>query len=178
VRATTGRDLQNYHHPQMTDPQRTSSGSDYADAMRDVLDRVAESNASEEAASTPKEPLLHRTPVVLTVFVTFVGVMVFNVWLARDPRRLASARSAEEATAQMSVMIASQVVDAYEQEHGEPPASLRDIGLPDGQYEYNVGPDGEYKLSVEVGNASVSYDSRTGPVGLLQQLVAPPEINR
>ncbi len=158
----------------MTDPQRTSNGSEYADAMRDVLERAAESDASQETSSAPREPLLQRTPVVLTVFVTFVGVMVFNVWLARSPRRLASGQAAAEATAQISVMIASQVVEAYANEHGEPPASLGDVGLPEGQY----GPDGEYQLSVEVGNASVAYDSRTGPVGLLQQLVAPPEINR
>jgi hypothetical protein len=113
-----------------------SSGSEYADAVRGVLERAAEIEGAAAEHATPSEPFLHRTPIVLTVFVTFVGVIGFNVWLTRRPQVPPVPPRVEEATAQVSAMIATQVVETFQEENEKLPDSLDELGLPEEQFDY------------------------------------------
>jgi len=161
----------------MADRGAPPSGSDYADAMRGVLERAAEVDGAHGITASTKGPLLSRPPVVASVFIVFVGVMVFNLQSSR--RKIPPIPpQAEAAAAQISVMIGTQVVEAYREEHGELPASLEDVGLEDEAYVYSRSSDGHFELGAAVGSTRVRYDSREGPVSLLRAMGLPIEGNR
>ncbi len=147
------------------------SGSEYADTMRDVLEHAAEIDKAAGHVVVPKRPVLTRPPVIIGVVVVFAGTMFFNFGSGR--RRADISPAAAEASAQVSVMIATQVVEQYREENGELPESLEDLGLEADQFEYRRDEEGYYELGNAVEGSSVRYDSRMGPASLLRDLGVP-----
>ncbi|MFQ5537276.1 MAG: hypothetical protein ACE5GJ_07465 [Gemmatimonadota bacterium] len=91
--------------------------------------------------------------------------------LRRPPPHLPPERA--EATAQVTTVIAAQIIEAHVREHGRPPASLAEVGLDPGQFAYRVTPDGSYELVSRVDGAAARFDSREGPAAILRELGAP-----
>ena len=156
----------------MTEPQRPSSSSDYADAISGVLERAAEIEGAKGAAIEAKTPILARPPVVVGVTLVFAAMMFFNLRSSgREVPQLPP--EAERASAQVSVMVATQALQAYRDEHGELPASLEDVGLSEELYDYDPGTDGHFELRTTIGGATVRYDSREGVESLLRSMGRP-----
>ena len=74
----------------------------------------------------------------------------------------------EAATAQVSVMLAAEIVKEYRDEHGALPQSLAAAGLSGAEYEYEPGPDGRFELGATLGTQSARYDSAEDPAGVLR----------
>lgn len=151
------------------------SGSDYADSVRDVLEHAARTDEATSRRQSPKSTTLARGPVVLVVAVVFAGVLYYNVRsFSRPPAPLPP--EAAEVSAGITVMIATQAVEAYRDEHGRLPASLDELGFPTEGLEYRVDGD-SYELTVSEGETTLQFSPEEGPTGILEEMgitVTPP----
>lgn len=148
---------------------RTSSGSDYSDALKAVMDHAAEAEAAQERASgPPAPPLLTRGPVMAGLAVAFVGVVAWNVVVWSPP---AEPLPPTEARASLNVgaLAAQQAVEQYREEHGVLPSSLQELGFPE-ELRIEATRDG-YRIVGEGGGASVVLGGDESPEALLRQLV-------
>lgn len=147
-------------------------GNEYHDAMRDVLDHAARVDQSNGPSVAPKPSLLTRPPVVGVVFLAFAATVWLNVRRARQ--EIPELPPADAVvSAEVTTMMASELVRRHQEEHGSLPASLADVGLDAGQFDYRPGTDGHFELSARVGESEAAFDSRAGPAGRLRDLGVP-----
>ncbi|GMV03889.1 MAG: hypothetical protein AMXMBFR53_01710 [Gemmatimonadota bacterium] len=135
--------------------------------MRQVMERAAEAEAAQ-GPPPPGPPLLTRRPVVLGVALAFLGVVAWNVahWrTAPDPLPPQQV----EATLEVSVLAAAQAVEAYEAEHGMLPASLQELGFPEGMALEREGEG--WAVVGEEGPFRARFDSREGTADFLRSML-------
>lgn len=119
----------------------------------------------------PAPPLLTRPPVILGITVAFVAVTAWNLSLARKaPAPLAEATVTE--TLQTSLMLATQAVEAFRQEHGRLPASMEELGFPANGFDYRVIGD-DYELRAHVEGQTLTADTRHPDENPLAELGVP-----
>lgn len=155
----------------MDERSRSSAGYEYAEHIRAVLERAAEVKAAEGHVIVARTPLLLRTPVVILLTVGFMSVVIWNLnrWdVVPQPRP----RETEEASLQISLVVASQMIEAFREENGRYPASLAEVGLPEDAFSYRVGGD-SYEIFASNGGVTVRLDGDEDPVALLRQLRLP-----
>ena len=152
----------------MHGPDR-STGSEYADSVHGVLKRAAEADAAQGQQIEPKRAILTRGPVLAVLGVVFAGVVFYNIQSFKPPPPAVTPEQAQ-LTSGISVMIATQAIEAYREEHGRLPESLAELGFPDGSLEYRVSGE-DYELSVAMeGGAPVEFSSEEGPLGILKEM--------
>ncbi|MFQ5535975.1 MAG: hypothetical protein ACE5GJ_00865 [Gemmatimonadota bacterium] len=159
----------------MQNPNAESAGSgdDYAREIRAVLERASELEQAQGHSVTLRKPVLSRPPVVFALGVIFAVVVAWNVAVWRAPPAPLPP-AVEEASTQVSLMVASQIVEAFRQEHGRLPATLEEAGLPPGTFSYRVEGD-EYILETVDAAVDARFDSREGPVSILRSMgMTPP----
>lgn len=148
-------------HP---DPGR---GSDYADNIREIMDRAARTDASVPAPP-PASPVLTRGPVVAVVTAVFLLVVGYNLRTLQTPPPPLPVEEAE-VSASLTVVVATQAVEAYRKEHGRLPASLAELGFPTEGLEYTVRGDA-YEIRVVQGDAEVHTESGRPADGILSEM--------
>lgn len=144
------------------------SGSDYADSVRDVLSHAARAEAAAGERREPRSSPLLRGPGLAVLAVVFGGVLAYNVRaFSSQPEALPPEEA--EVSAGITVMIATQAVEAYRREHGRLPASLEELGFPAEGLRYSV--DGNsYVLTAGEGESAVEYSPTEPPLGILEEM--------
>jgi len=146
-----------------------STGSEYAASVRQVLERAAESEAAKGQQIGPRRSILTSAPALTALAMTLAGVVFYNVQFFK-PQPEAVTPEQAEITSGVSVMIATQAIEAYREEHGRLPESLATIGFPDGSLEYRVNGE-SYELAVAMeGGEPVEFSSEEGPLGILKEM--------
>ena len=158
----------------MADP--TSSGSEYADAVRDVLERVAQVDAAEGRIVPVKQSVLTKPPVMITVAVLFLGMVVLNLRLAQRAPEMEVAEA--EGNALMSAYLAGSVIEQYRNALGTLPESLQEVGYSADQFEYIPGEDGHFMVLATVLGSSAVYDSRLREERLVDDYLQGVGVNR
>jgi len=119
--------------------------------------------------SEQKTPFLSRLPVVATVLVFFL-VSMDNI--LKGDGGFQPEPQVEAAAAEVSVMVAAEMLKQYRRDHGELPPSLSAVGLSEERYRYQRGRDGDFVLEATTGTQSVRYDSSEGPVELVRAMAS------
>jgi len=146
-----------------------STGSEYADSVLQVLERAAEADAAKGQQIEARRPVLTSGPALAVLALTFAGVIFYNVQFFKAQPEAVTPEQAE-LTSGISVMIATQAIEAYREEHGRLPESLAAIGFPDGSLEYRVNGE-DYHLAVAMeGGEPVEFSSEEGPLGILKEM--------
>ena len=148
-----------------------SPGHEYARHIQAVLERDREIRAAEAFRPPPRQPLLLRGPVMGVTAVLFGAVLAYNA-RAWNPTPPPQPRIVQETSLQVSVLVASQMIESYRRENGRLPASLAEVGLPEDAFTYRTFGD-EYEIFASGEDAVVRYDSELGPEGLLRHLPEP-----
>lgn len=150
----------------MKDPAPPSSGSEYASTLRAVMERAAEVDSGEQPAP-PRRTRLTSGPVVAALAVAFVSVIAWNVvrWRARP---VAPPPDEARASLDVSLLAATQAVEAYRAEHGTLPASLQELGFPEGMR--LEATDTGFVIVARVGDSDVRFDGAEGIEGVLERL--------
>ncbi len=146
-----------------------STGAEYAKSVQDVLEHAADADSAAGRRTPPRSPILNSGLGLGVVAVIFAGVMLYNYRLyTAQPAPLAPEEA--EMASGISLMIATQAVEAYRDEHGRLPESLEELGFPEGYVAYQV--DGkEYELGASQGTAdTMRFSSEQGPLGILQEM--------
>jgi len=148
---------------------------EYVEHLKAILEQEALIRAADAQKSEPVTPFLTRVPVVAIVALIFGTVVTQNV-RAWTPEPVHQPVAAQARANQLSVLVASQEVERFREEHGRLPASLEEVGLPVDAYEYVVAGE-QYQLRPAGSRAGESpgstYDSRTGPADVLRALAEP-----
>lgn len=152
----------------MTRPDPTT-GAEYADSVQEVLERAAEAEAARGQKSTPSNPALSSGPVLGGVALVFAAVVFYNVQALSGPAVPVTPEEAEVSSG-ISVMIATQAIEAYREEHGRLPESLEELGFPTGSLNYQVEGD-TYRLIVSVdGHEPVEFSPEEEPLRILEEM--------
>ena len=146
------------------------TGAEYAKSVQDVLEHAADADSAAGRRTPPRNPFLTSGLGLCLVTVVFAGVMFYNIRLYRAQPEPLAPEEAEMASG-LSLMIATQAVEAFRDEHGRLPASLAELGFPEGTVKYRVEGD-EYELGAPQGSGgdTVRFSSEQGPLGILQEM--------
>ena len=147
------------------------SSSDYADHVRGILERAAEVEAAQGAETAQGKSV--GNPLVLGVLaIGLVAVIIYNIQFSTGPLVPLTAEEAERATG-ITLMVATQAIEAYRQEHGVLPGSLEELGFPEGSIAYTVSGS-EYALGAATEESdTVRFSSEEGPMGILREMGLP-----
>ncbi len=147
----------------------------YARHIQEIMERVADLEAQVQGKRTAhRGSPLTRAPFVAAVALVFGAVATWDyLTLTREPEPLPPSEA--RSSLQVSVMVVTQAVEAYREEHGTLPASLDELGLPPGaagilEYHRN-GKD--YEVTGMMGAHRIRFRSEEGPLSLLQRLGPP-----
>lgn len=154
----------------MTEPLPSrSTGSEYAEHVRAVVERAAESEARQAVVRPPSPPALTRGPVLAVLALAFAGVVVWNAsaW-SQEPEPIA--RPIQEQALGVSLLAARQMIEDYRERHGRLPLDLAEAGVPGGAFTYRVQGLGQYELFATEGGVAVRHDSEDGAEELLRRL--------
>jgi hypothetical protein len=172
---SVGPELKRSSRAMRPDPQQRPSGSEYADAIKGVLERAAV--ADQDFVTVPRKPLLTRPPVVAAVAVGFLAMLALNLFnFRRSPPQ--PPIQVQEATAQVSLLLAVHMIQTFQEEHGQLPGSLDDIGLSADEFTYSITGGGHFLVVAGRGEATFLYDSREGPENILGDIPLPGGTNR
>jgi hypothetical protein len=108
---------------------------------------------------------------VVIVSLLFVTVVAHNV-RAWTPDPVPQPVVMQQRTAQVSLLVAGQRIEAFRTEHGRLPTSLEEAGLPSTNLQYSVDGD-RYQLVVPGAEASsprAVYDSDSGVEAIVRDL--------
>lgn len=133
----------------------------------DVGTAVRSTSRSSARPSERKTPFLTRPPVMVTVLVLFLASMNH---LLKGDKGVQPEPQVEAAAAEVSVMVAAEMVRQYRRDHGELPPSLSAVGLSEERYKYQRGRDGDFVLEATTGTQSVGYNSSEGPVDFVRAM--------
>jgi hypothetical protein len=159
----------------MTEPAQNPSGSEYADAVRAVLERAAQADAAQNAIEEPRRPVLTAAPVVASLAVVFVLVAGWNVRQWRATPEPPSPQETEAAL-DVSVLAAGQAVETYRREYGAFPASLQELGFPEGMRLVVEGS--SFRIVGAQGPFEVDFDSEEGAAAFLAEIEAKVDAGR
>ena len=154
----------------MERPSNPAPGSDYSDAVRQVMERAAQADAAQ-APVRLRRPVLTRPPVVAALAAVTVAVGAWNVSQWRtEPVPLPPQHV--EAALDVSVLAATQAVEQYREEHGRLPTSLQELDFPPGlRLEVSgegyriVGEDGPFSAEIGNGEGVEAFVERLGQPG-------------
>ena len=135
----------------------------------DVGTAVRSTSRSSARPGEQKTPFLTRPPVIVTVLVLFLASM--NHLLKGDEGDQ-SEPQVEAAAAEVSVMVAAEMVSQYRRDHGELPPSISAVGLSEDRYRYQRGRDGDFVLEATTGTQSVRYNSSEGPADFVRAMAS------
>ena len=141
-------------------------------AAADLMALVAWCSALTTTSTSPgerKTPFLTRPPVIVTVLVLFLASMNH---LLKGDEGFQPEPQVEAAAAEVSVMVAAEMVKQYRRDHGELPPSLSAVGLSEERYKYQRGRDGDFLLEATTGTQSVRYNTSEGPVELVRAMAS------
>lgn len=159
----------------MTENERQGpSAEEYARHLKAIMEQEALIRAADAAPAEPSNPFLARIPVVVIVSLLFVTVVTHNV-RAWTPDPAPQPVAMQERTAQVSLLVAGQRVEAFRAEHGRLPASLEEAGLPATTLQYQVDGD-RYRLVVpdpDGGAPRATFESDAGPEAIVRRLTEP-----
>ncbi len=153
----------------MTDPNTPrTTGSEYAEHILAVVKRAAEVDAAQNTPKIERSSAATRVPVILAVTVAFVGVVMwnFNQWAVEPPPL---PQPEQETSLEVSLLVATQMIEAHRDQTGALPASLTELGIPEAAFTYRV-LDEQYELFATEGGVTVRYDSLDGAESLLERL--------
>lgn len=162
----------------MTEPPLPkTTGSEYADHILAITRRAAElDDADKRRREAPPPPAATRAPVFLAVLALFAVVVIWNV-RAWSPEPEPLPRPIQETALEISLLMATQMVEQYRQETGRLPTSLEEAGVPEDAFTYRLQGD-SYELFASEGGVTVRYDSVDGAEALLERLGAMTEPGR
>ena len=153
--------------------EEKTTGSEYADSVRDVLEHAAEADAERSGHREPsKRSLLGSGPALVVLALTFTVVVLLNTRLLGGEAEPLPREQAQVASG-LTVMMAVQAVEAHRHEHGALPASLEELGFPAGLLRYTREGE-QYEVAAAVGGEEVTFSSSEGPRGLLARMGVDP----
>jgi len=146
-----------------------STGAEYAKSVQDVLAHAAEVDKAAGHRTSPRKASAASGPVLGVVALIFAAVVYYNVRLfTAEPAPLTPQQA--EMSSGISLMIATQAVEAYRTEHGRLPESLEELGFPAGSMAYRVSGD-EYELGASQGvGDTLTSSSEDGPMQILEEM--------
>lgn len=156
----------------MSDQERQGPpAEEYAQHLKAIMEQEALLRAADAAPDEPANPFLARVPVVAIVSLLFVTVVAHNVQ-AWTPDPVPQPVAMQQRTAQVSLLVAGQRIEAFRDENGRLPTSLEEAGLPGAGLQYEVDGD-SYRLVVPgEGGAPprAVFQSEDGPANLVRSL--------
>ena len=154
-------------------PDEGSAGTEYAEHVQGILDRVAETKAQEEEQKRDlgRGPVLTRTPVVAIVVLLFGSVFMWNFQSMRSQAEPLPPE-AVEASLQVSAMVMTSAIEGYRETNGRLPESLEELGMPPTvTQDIDYIPRGDqFDVVTSMNGTEVRFRSEDGLASLLQQM--------
>lgn len=147
---------------------------EYAKHLKAIMEQEALLRAADAAPDEPRSPFLARVPVVAIVSMLFVTVVAHNI-RAWTPDPVPQPVAMQERTSQVSLLVASQRIESFQDQHGRLPASLEEAGLHAENLQYQVEGD-SFRLIAPApapGAPPAVYESEAGAAAIVRQLAEP-----